>query len=491
MVTLVLAVVAFAGCNDSGGHSDGQSGSIELETTRLCALVPARDPDAATFPPSEPVQIFGTDLGWTYEVDGEVPILFGDTWQRIDICPIQVNDDSLGTLHLPDDDWPGFEAEESIPDSQCPRITYELDEARTSFAPITLHRWDGVAVPLGPLNTPLTGFFDGQKEWAIFIVGGGQSCLENGTECPSDLSPQGASLACGSIAGRPMCFDPTSTRRGDAAQAYYLHVAERVRAAAYISRAMFLTNKYLNLTARAVRAFDPDDARRTDYQPGQAALLMWGRPGFEDLNEDGPAPPYFMYHTLPFEAAGDRVVFQPHYLTGLSDDGPTFGPDQSEAVPLYTDEFEPVNHAAVSWIAPLRRWLMIYGGASVDFTDPDRKTGRGQPIPGAMYARVAPQPWGPWSDPSPVLTNEQTAEDIVCGHQSPPGCFSPPDPLIRPECIELVDPAGGGVLYGANIIDQMTRERSVPGGSAADVFWNYSTWHPYSVVLARTRIEVH
>jgi hypothetical protein len=284
-----------------------------------------------------------------------------------------------------------------------------------------------------------------------------------------------------------MCVDPTSTRQGDGAQAYYLHVAERVGPAAYISRAMFLTNKYLNLTARAVRAFYPDDSRRTDYRPGHAALLMWGRPGFEDLDEDGSAPPYFMYHTLPFEFVGDRIVFQPRYLTRLSDEGPTFGSHQSEAVPLYTGEFEPVNQAAVSWIVPLRRWLMIYGGSSVDFTDPDRKSGKGQPIPGAMYARLAPEPWGPWSDPLPILTNEQTAEDIVCGQQSPAGCLSPPEPLIRPACIELVDPHGGGSLYGANIIDPMTRGR---GSSAADVFWNYSTWHPYSVVLARTRIEI-
>ena len=46
-------------------------------------------------------------------------------------------------------------------------------------------------------------------------------------------------------------------------------------------------------------------------------------------------------------------------------------------------------------------------------------------------------------------------------------------------------------MYGANIIDAYTR--AVPAesgpGPAADVFWNVSTWHPYSVVLVRTHIE--
>jgi hypothetical protein len=29
------------------------------------------------------------------------------------------------------------------------------------------------------------------------------------------------------------------------------------------------------------------------------------------------------------------------------------------------------------------------------------------------------------------------------------------------------------------------------GTPAADVFWEYSTWQPYSVVLVRTRVALH
>jgi hypothetical protein len=89
-----------------------------------------------------------------------------DTWQRIDICPLQLNDDSLATLETPADDWPGFEATQSIPDEECP-ASPSKSISGTAFAPIELHRWDGESVPLGPLNTPVTGF-DGQREWAIF-----------------------------------------------------------------------------------------------------------------------------------------------------------------------------------------------------------------------------------------------------------------------------------------------------------------------------------
>jgi hypothetical protein len=441
------------------------------------------------------VRVFGTDLGWTYERDGVVTMLFGDSWQRIDICPLQPNDDSLATLSLPQDDWPGYAARSSIPDSQCPELVFQVDEPGTAFAPIVLTRWDGVAVPLVPLNTPVTGFFDGQREWGIFIVAGGQTCTReeagNGAPCSTALSAQAADLSCADIAGRPLCADPTSTKHGDGAQAFYLHIAERVGPTSYVTRAMFLTNKYLNLTTRAVRAFDPEDERGRDYRPGTGALLVWGRPGFDDQSGNGEAPPYFLYHPLPFEMTGDQIAFEPRYLSGVVDNVPTFSTSQTDAVPLYTGEFEPVNHAAVSYIEPLRRWLMIYGGNSTDFLNADGTAGQSQPVRGAMHARFATQPWGPWTDPQPVLTNEQMAQDIVCGKQAPVGCLPPPDPPIRPACLEFVDPLGGGNLYGANIIDVMTREtRASSGhGPAADIFWNVSTWHPYSVVLVKTHIE--
>ena len=150
-----------------------------------------------------------------------------------------------------------------------------------------------------------------------------------------------------------------------------------------------------------------------------------------------------------------------------------------------------MNHAAVSYITPLSRWLMIYGGSVVDYIDPGDIGGQSQPVRGAMYARFARDPWGPWTEATPILVEEDVAQDMVCGRRAPVGCLPTPDPPIRPACLELVDPHGGGNLYGANIIDPFTRPvRAESGrGQAADVFWNLSTWHPYSVVLVKTHIE--
>ena len=144
-----------------------------------------------------------------------------------------------------------------------------------------------------------------------------------GVQCPAALSAPAADLVCGFVGTQPLCVDPTSTKHGSGSQAYYLHIAERVGPTAYISRAMFLTNKYLNLTARAVRAFDPG-RQWYDYGEGTGALVVWGRPGFDDQNREGEAPPFFLYHPLPFEFDGDQIVFQPRYFRGAPDDVPDF-----------------------------------------------------------------------------------------------------------------------------------------------------------------------
>ena len=102
---------------------------------------------------------------------------------------------------------------------------------------------------------------------------------------------------------------------------------------------MFLTNKYLNLTARTVEAFG--GGRRRDYAPGTGALLIRGRPGFDDENNDGEAPPYFLYHRRPLAIVDGRLDFAPRYLTALDDGQPTYGTSQAAAVPLITGSSSP------------------------------------------------------------------------------------------------------------------------------------------------------
>jgi hypothetical protein len=52
-----------------------------------------------------------------------------------------------------------------------------------------------------------------------------------------------------------------------------------------------------------------------------------------------------------------------------------------------------------------------------------------------------------------------------------------------------------GRLYGANVIDEWTRDRTAEAEGLArnervvDIYWNASTWNPYQVVLFETELR--
>lgn len=67
VVTMSLTLTVFA-CSDKGNQTTREF-QARLETTPLCPLVPARLPDAGSAPPTR-VRAFGTDLGFSYQLDG-------------------------------------------------------------------------------------------------------------------------------------------------------------------------------------------------------------------------------------------------------------------------------------------------------------------------------------------------------------------------------------------------------------------------------------
>lgn len=145
-----------------------------------------------------------------------------------------------------------------------------------------------------------------------------------------------------------------------------------------------------------------------------------------------------------------------------------------------------------------------------------------QPSPGAIHLRTAVHPWGRrsndrtqytgWSSPEPVLDRETAAEYLACpdqGRDALPGCLSKaetipnaPDSPLR--CVAGAialgvqnDLSGNqiGRLYGANVIDEWTRDRTAEvrglgeGERAVSIYWNASTWNPYQVVLFETELR--
>jgi hypothetical protein len=351
-------------------------------------------------------------------------------------------------------------------------------------------------------------------------------------------------------------------RRGVAQTMYVAAAIWPERPADYAVIARFVTNRFQSLAARTVRHFDPEHPERNDYRPGYHTLLLWGR---STLAETGGAQslPFLLY--LPLDALRAEPAamrWSPHFFAGYREDGrPRWSDHESDAQPIYgTDatlveaggaklqwaepEFDYVNQMSVSWLAPLGRWVMFYGGDVPAFVVLDPKTGgardaaHGQWAPGAIHLRAAAHPWGrarkngpaaeAWSSAEPVLTRQLAAGYLACGdrgEKSLPGCLAKGDPhtpldlagaltkLVATDPGKFFDVAGSciagelfigaqnvlsgdpmGRLYGANIVDEWTEDVSdtVPhasGERAIELYWNASTWNPYQVVLFKTLLR--
>jgi len=330
------------------------------------------------------------------------------------------------------------------------------------------------------------------------------------------------------------------------------------RPADYVVVQELRTNRFQNVAARTVAHFDPVDPTRSDYRPGHHTLLVWGRPAFV---EQGGAQslPFLLF--APLDELRRTGRLRPRFFAGYGADGAArWSPRESDALPVYGSETrapaapgrrvrweEPeldyVNQMSVTFVEPLGRWVMLYGGDAAAFLVTPPAGGYAAhpvhlaPSPGAVHLRSAAHPFGrstrgappseAWSSPEPALTRGQAATFLACGEGGPaelPGCDERPDPdgpaqmvagLARlagdpgkqsvlattGRCLagEIVMAAqaelsGGamGRLYAPNVIEEWTEDVTArtpgigPGERAATIYWNVSTWSPYQVVLVKT-----
>ena len=200
------------------------------------------------------------------------------------------------------------------------------------------------------------------------------------------------------------CVDPTSSQNDGTAASLRVTIAhdqeiaiqDPASPASFTSVARLATNKFINATTRTVACFTGSRCG-SDYGPGHGALLMWGRPGFQGLDER-EAQLYLLAHRLPIRPdKRGRVRLRPRYFAGVGANGePRWSRRQQDAAPLALDgvvggsphEEQPiVSQMSVSWIGePVNKWVMLYGGDLADYLLPDPVGQR----PGPRPARADP-----------------------------------------------------------------------------------------------------
>jgi hypothetical protein len=496
----------------------------------------------------EPIAYYGTDLGFTYTHQGQLKILFGDTWATEAYSPIEAStgskfDDGFGSIDL--SEWPDPSA---IGPDNIPVIKLGQNAGTSEMSAIN----PGHAMDLG--KTPMAGFSNGSHEFGVFnaikpMGCTGDSDCSNGLTCDTGLgfigtpflTEENLTLSC--IDGQPgcqadtvfdeggaavspsgMCIDKTSTiwADSDAGRMTAAGIRQRIGTRSHDDPRIYgnihewLTTKFLNVTATTVEKFDPTkagDDGSVNYRPAEGAgdqqrVFFWGRPGFVGVKaQDRSLGLYFAFADLPADAGGE---WKRRYYTGTENGIPQFSDHERDAAPLDLDSekdgiqqeeaHDAVHQMSVEWIEELDKWVMFYGGSVITLPSqflPNcgvlelfaRSACKDVDLEnGSVHMRTADQPWGPWSPPQDVL---------VGGDPSKPGSgqYGPGGVLHHPDCegetcaphtqTPFYNEREYGFLYSANIIREWTQ--AVNGG--VDILWNASTWDPYRVVLLRTRIK--
>lgn len=485
------------------------------------------------------VEFFGTDMGLTVEHQGELRMLFGDTWataQSVCEAPLS-NDDIIGVLPARFDG--------AMPSL---RLRTESGFPRT-LKRTTVHRGTE-SLPMGYGRAPVAAFSDGERSFAVVqrleparcepaAVASAEACAtDDGFSCAQQLgvcepaafplaalcdssldpeSPVNGCLPNQKCVKTELCVDLTGSqytdgsfqaRQGSVAYTTEIAAARSDDPSGYDSVLSWPTNKFAMPNTRSIARFT-GNRDGNDYSPGHDTLLYWGRSGH--VAENGrESQLYLMTHHLPLPIdANGKLDFAPQFFAGVDADGqPQWSPLQSHAKPIALDGrvggsphelLQAVGMYTISWLgAPIDKWVMMYGGDLADYLMLNPDASRASWAPGAIYLRFADHPWGPFSPPVPHLSpgspNQPHGGYGPGGYLYHPECVDTPDlrcarsdlhrpPDVAVDCqVQLLDP---GRLYQPNIIDNYTLPNA---GGGLDVIWNVSTWNPYGVQLFKTSI---
>lgn len=510
-------------------------------------LAPLAGPQYHPAPGQSSINFYGTDLGFTMKHEGQLRIVFGDSWAAALVPSIgPIGDDCQGTLCLQATGCPSGGTPLATGDAvqtftgttgnfwnrAGPPLVFRKN-AFGLVAPLPVYAGGagGTLLDMGPLKTPIAVFSNGisgsgSGAFGLFERAEGVACTSScagGAVCDTSgtvgLTSAGVPCLPGSLdcTKKNICVDPTSTR-GDSTPAGILRKAvlrlrvgnaDPVLQEQYYTRT-WDTHKFSNTSATTVESYGLAAAVNhvrtgspsvTNAQPasgsstGAEKVFLWGRPGFIGSSAF-QAKLYFAVAEVPVYSSTGNFAWQPWYYAGDVNGSPTFSDLETNAQALKDvngSSVEPLdiaNQHSVRFIAELNKWVLLYGG-DLEPSLWEAGTGVTRNPQGSIYIRFADKPWGPWSVPQPLLVggdpstgSGQYAAGGVLHRQ---GC-TPSSACIpgEPYWNLLFGRDEPGYLYGANLIPEWTVDRH---DGTVDLYWNVSTWAPYQVVLMRSTVS--
>lgn len=373
-------------------HADAQS----LPTSPSTVLAPLAGRHYTPAPGQATIGFYGTDLGFTFKHEGQLRVLFGDTWANANGTGIgPLGDDSQGAICLSATNCPGGAGAPTFADGDqlisyvnahppaAGELPWQKDGPPLYFrtnafglvAPLPVYRGNSTLLTMGPGRTPVAGFSNaktGQSSAAFGIFFRNVALQCSGglfPSCPDSFScdlGMGSVLGvtnedaapctlgtvgCSAIPARGFCVDPTTAAYDGTPLGRLLSVVHKLQVGnadknlheVYYTRD-WNTRKFYNPTVRTVNDFVKSRANGlgNDYNApdstttGREKLLIWGRPTFAGARNNGhSAKLYFAIADLPSFDGNGNFVWSPEYFTGTDAAGvPQFSSNQTLAKAL-------------------------------------------------------------------------------------------------------------------------------------------------------------
>ncbi len=374
--------------------------------------------------------LIGTDNGYSFEHDGKLYFLFGDSPSSAQFhgLPDGQNDPPRTT---DDNDAIGYVSDTAA--GPFLKLDFVTDSIGAFKNPIVLTASGQPAITLRTNETPVSGISDGGR---MFVIFGTDNYLSN---------PVGG----------------TSSPNGGATRTVVAVSDDSARTFHFL---------YNFSTAPDARFIFVAIAEGSD-----GYLYFWGAQGDTLYRK---SPPFLARKPVGKMADSNAI----EYWHGMNPDGtPDFVRGEKNALPLFHDSLpdpsgtmklaDCMGEVGVEWNPYVRSWIMLYNSANNSPQNP-----RG------IYMRCAPQPWGPWSPPQTIFNADRDNGFCYFIHRA----VTP----TRPACDSLSGAnrlADGGGNYSPYFISRFTSGDSVLGTST--FYFVMSTWNPYEVVIMKASIQ--